>query len=150
MPAPLGENTPARDLYVSPGHSVLVEGSLLIARLLVNGVTVTQAWCPPRIDYFHVELAAHDCVIAEGAWAETYADAQVSRAAFANAAEYEALYPEDGPAPDEFTLCAPRPEHGPKLAAALRPVLARAAAAPVVAAAQERVIRSYKGAVRGG
>ncbi len=126
----LGERLPARDLYVSPGHSVLVDGSLLLARLLVNGVTITQDWCPPRIDYFHVELAAHDCVIAEGAWAETFADAQVSRARFANAADYEALYPEDGPAPDEFVLCAPRPERGAKLEAALRPVLARVAVTP--------------------
>ena len=126
----LGERLPARDLHVSPGHSLLVDGTLLIASLLVNGVTVTQDWCPPRIDYFHIELAAHDCVIAEGAWAETYADAQVSRARFANAAEYDALYPEDGPAPDEFVLCAPRPEHGAKLEAALRPVLARVAATP--------------------
>ena len=126
----LGERLPARDLFVSPGHSVLVDGTLLIARLLVNGVTVTQNWCPPRIDYVHVELASHDCVIAEGAWAETYADAQVSRAAFDNAAEYEALYPDAGPAPDEFTLCAPRPERGAKLEAALRPVVARVAVAP--------------------
>ncbi len=126
----LGERLPARDLYVSPGHSVLVDGTLLIARLLVNGVTVTQDWCPQRIDYVHIELAAHDCVIAEGAWAETYADAQVSRAAFDNAAEYEALYPEAGPAPDEFTLCAPRPERGAKLEAALCPVVARVAVAP--------------------
>ncbi len=126
----LGERLPARDLYVSPGHSLLVDGSLLIASLLVNGVTVTQSWCPPRIDYFHVELATHDCVIAEGAWAETYADAQISRDRFANAAEYDLLYPEAGPAPDAFTLCAPRPEQGAKLEAALRPVLARIAVTP--------------------
>ena len=128
--AALGERLPARDLYVSPGHSLLVDGSLLIASLLVNGVTVTQSWCPPRIDYFHVELATHDCVIAEGAWAETYADAQISRDRFANAAEYDLLYPEAGPAPDAFTLCAPRPEQGAKLEAALRPVLARVAVTP--------------------
>ncbi len=126
----LGDRLPARDLYVSPGHSLLVDGSLLIASLLVNGVTVTQSWCPPRIDYFHVELATHDCVIAEGAWAETYADAQISRDRFANAAEYDLLYPEAGPAPDAFTLCAPRPEQGAKLEAALRPVLARIAVTP--------------------
>ena len=137
----LGERLPARDLYVSPGHSVLVGGSLLLGRLLVNGVTITQNWSPPRIDYFHVELAAHDCVIAEGTWAETYADAQISRARFDNAAEYEALYPEDGPAPDEFTLCAPRPERGAKLEGALRPILARAEA--VAIREQSPRLRSY-------
>ena len=125
----LGDRLPARDLYVSPGHSVLVDGTLVIARLLVNGVTVTQDWCPPRIDYLHIELATHDCIIAEGAWAETYADAHVSRLAFDNAAEFDSLYPDNGPAPEAFTLCAPRPEQGAALEKALRPVVARVKAA---------------------
>jgi hypothetical protein len=126
----LGDRTPARDLYVSPGHSMLVDGALVIAGLMVNGATVTQDWCPRRIEYVHIELAAHDCVIAEGAWSETYADAQVSRARFDNAAEFAALYPEHGPAPDDFVLCAPRPERGAALEAAIRPVVARAQVMP--------------------
>jgi len=68
-------------------------------------------------------------VIAEGAWSETYADAPGMRAQFHNAAEYEALYPDEPPV-EALRLCAERPERGPALAAALLPVAARAAVTP--------------------
>jgi Hint domain len=122
----LGKGLPARDLYISPGHSNLLEGTLVLAKSLVNGITITQTECPERIDYFQIELEAHDCVIAEGTWSETYADWEGGRASsFQNAAEFEALYPEYR-APDTVNLCAPRPERGSGLDAALRPVVARA------------------------
>jgi hypothetical protein len=76
--------------------------------------------------YFNIELETHDCVIAEGAFTETFADGPGLRTQFHNVDEYFALYP-DSPTPDEILLCAPRPEHGAKLEAALRPVVARAA-----------------------
>ncbi len=125
----LAEGVPARDLYVSPGHSMLVEGNLLLAGLLVNGVTVTQDWCPEVVEYYQIELEAHDCVVAEGAFAETYADCGAMRGQFGNAAEFHALYPGYRP-PEEPGLCAPRPEKGARLEAALRHVLARVAKAP--------------------
>jgi len=122
----LGEGLPARDLYLSPGHSNLLEGTLVLATSLVNGITITQTECPERIDYFQIELEAHDCVIAEGTWSETYADWEGGRASsFQNAAEFDALYPEYR-APETVSLCAPRPERGSGLDAALRPVVARA------------------------
>ena len=79
------------------------------------------------IEYFQIELATHDCVIAEGSWSEAYADGPGLRAQFHNANEYFALYP-DEPPPAELNLCAPRPERGAKLDAALRPIVARATA----------------------
>jgi hypothetical protein len=124
----LGDHLPARDLYISPAHSMLVDQQLVLASTLVNGVTITQDWSPAEVHYYQIELASHNCVIAEGAWAETYADAPGMRAQFHNAAEFAELYPDHTP-PDELTLCAKRPERGPKLDAALRPVVARAAAA---------------------
>ena len=123
----LGDHLPAHDLYISPGHSMLVDGKLVLATSLVNGVTITQDWSPPVIDYFQIELEAHDCVIAEGTWSETYADGPGLRAQFQNVAEFDALYPDNAP-PDEVSLCAPRPERGARLDAVLRPVVARAAA----------------------
>jgi autotransporter-associated beta strand protein len=129
----LGTRLPARDLWVSPGHSMLLGDVLVLARDLINGVTVTQGLPEGEaaIDYFQLDLGAHDCVIAEGAWSETYADAPGLRAQFHNAAEFAALFPDEAPA-TELALCAPRPERGVRLAAALRPVmeLAAAAAAP--------------------
>ena len=124
----LGDHLPARDLYVSPAHSMLVDQQLVLASTLVNGITITQDWSPAEVHYYQIELASHDCVIAEGAWAETYADAPGMRAQFDNTAEFAELYPDHMP-PDELTLCARRPERGSKLDAVLRPVVARAAAA---------------------
>jgi hypothetical protein len=123
----LGERMPARDLYVSPGHSMLVDGVLVLAKLLVNGTTITQDWTPDEVHYHQIDLGTHDCVVAEGTWSETYADAEGLREQFHNAAEFRARFPDDRP-PEELTLCAPRPERGARLEAALRPVTARASA----------------------
>jgi hypothetical protein len=123
----LGDRLPARTLFVSPGHSMLVGCTLVLARSLVNGVTITQDEAPETINYFQIELEAHDCVIAEGVWSESYADCEGQRDQFHNAAEFEVLYPNHR-SPEELRLCAPRPERGPKLDEALRPVVARASA----------------------
>lgn len=88
----IAENVPNRDLYVSPAHSVMIGGKLVIADLLVNGVTVTQAATDERVDYFHLDLGQHDCVIANGAWAESYA-AHNNRNQFHNLAEFEVAFP---------------------------------------------------------
>jgi len=122
----LGAGRPMRDLWVSPGHSMLLEGQLVLARLLVNGVTVTQDELPEEVRYCHIELATHDCVLAQGAWSETYADVADMRGQFHNQADFAAQYPDYVP-PPVLSLCAPRPETGPALEALLHPVVARAA-----------------------
>jgi len=120
----LGDNAPSRDLYVSPGHSMLVDGTLLLAKNLVNGITITQGWIPEQVEYYQLDLGAHDCVLAEGAWSETFADAGGLREEFHNAADFTARYP-NVRAPDTIALCAPRPEQGEALAKGLHPILAR-------------------------
>ncbi|MGO9818706.1 MAG: Hint domain-containing protein [Acidocella sp.] len=122
----LGPNLPRRDLFVSPGHSMLLGQTLVLAKSLVNGITVTQEEMPETVEYYNIELETHDCVLVEGAWGETFADGPGLREHFNNAASFWALYP-DFEAPDEVTVCAPRPLSGPGLDAALRPVVARAA-----------------------
>lgn len=128
----LGEHLPARGLVVSPGHSMLLatadgEERLVLASALVNGITITQDEPPDEVHYYQVDLAWHDCVIAEGTWSETYGDGDQLRGQFHNVAEFWELYP-DHREPDELVLCAPRPERGPKLDQALRPVVLRAMA----------------------
>jgi hypothetical protein len=122
----LGNGLPERDLYVSPGHSMLIGGTLILARNLINGITITQDEVPPTLDYFQIEFARHDCVMAEGTWSESFADGPGLRAKFHNVAEFWALHP-DHETPATLALCAPRPEAGPALEAALRPIVAGAA-----------------------
>ena len=126
----LADQAPFRDLYVSPNHSMLLandEGGeqLVLASWMINGITITQNEMPNEVHYFQLELTKHDCVIAEGTWSETYADGDNLRGQFHNAAEFHELYP-DHREPDELILCAPRPERGPKLGQALRPLVSRA------------------------
>jgi len=125
-PGALGRNQPRRDLYVSPGHSMLIEDTLVLARSLVNGVTVTQDEVPDEIHYYMIEFESHDCLLADGAWSESFADCIGLRDKFHNVGEFEALYP-DYVTPRTLSLCAARPERGAALASLLRPLVARAA-----------------------
>jgi hypothetical protein len=62
----LGENVPSRDLLLSPDHAVLVDGILIHAGALVNGVSIMRdAKVPAFFTYYHIELDEHALVIAE-------------------------------------------------------------------------------------
>lgn len=94
----LGENVPARDLRVTSGHAVLIDGVLVNAGALVNGSSITQIARSELGDTFtvyHIETENHDIVLAEGAPTETFID-NVTRARFDNFAEYEALFGAEG------------------------------------------------------
>lgn len=89
----LGDNIPSRDLYISPNHSLLVEGLLINAGALVNDISIikiepTQTFC-----YYHIELENHALLVAEGTFAESYLPQKEDRLAYDNGAEYEELYP---------------------------------------------------------
>ena len=126
-PAALGNSLPKRDLYISPGHSMLLGGTLVLARDLVNGVTVTQDDLTDEIDYYQLEFETHDCVLAEGSWSESFCDFGSLRNQFHNVAEFWQLYPKYR-TPEEHIMCAPRLESGPTLDAVLKPIIERAAA----------------------
>ena len=75
-----GADLPRRDLTLSPGHPVLVgadadgEGGVLVPIMcLVNGTTISRVPVP-SVTYWHVELDAHDILLAEGLPAESYLD----------------------------------------------------------------------------
>lgn len=70
----IAENVPARDLYVSPDHCMFLEESLIPAKFLTNGTTITQEATLVPFEYFHIELEQHSIVLAEGAQTESYLD----------------------------------------------------------------------------
>lgn len=85
------DGVPARALFVSPGHGMFVEGILVPAWRLINGVTITQEKHFRVIEYFHVELDEHDILLAENCPAESF-HGEEHRGQFHNAAEFHALY----------------------------------------------------------
>ncbi len=122
----LGEGQPRRDLRVSPGHAVLVDGTLVLAALLVDGARIVQEPPPETIAYFHIDLGAHDCVLAEGAWAESYAE-HLNRNSFHNAAAFHAAHPDREPCVQPTCLPVVKDPADPRLPA-LRAALALTAA----------------------
>ncbi len=88
---------------------MFLDGVLIPARCLVNGVTVVQPAAGAEVHYVHVELAEHSIIWAEGAASESFVDDD-SRGRFHNAHEFAARYPDASPAPALY--CAPRREEG--------------------------------------
>jgi len=87
----LGQNLPSRDLLVSPDHAVLIGDVLIHAGALVNEVNIRrEANVPETFKYYHVELASHEVLIAEGTPVESFID-NVDRMNFDNWAEHGAL-----------------------------------------------------------
>jgi hypothetical protein len=90
----LHDQYPHRDLYLSPGHCLFVDGVLIPVTHLVNDRSVVvRVDMDDRevIEYFHIELETHEVVFAEGAPAETLLVTD-GREGFANFVEYERLY----------------------------------------------------------
>src|ERR1700730_11445088 len=100
----LHDQYPHRDLYLSPGHSLFVDGVLIPVKHLVNDRSVVRAEMGDRevIEYFHIELETHEVIFAEGAPCETLL-VTTGGEAFANFVEYERMYgSEERPAMKPF------------------------------------------------
>jgi len=125
-----GPGQPHRDLILSPNHALYVDGHLIAVRYLLNGATIVQEnW--DSVEYFHVELDAHDVVLANGLAAESFLDVG-NRAAFANGGQPMMLHPafacpDDARAVWEAHACAPDLPRGDELTAVRHRLLDRAA-----------------------
>ena len=122
-----GPGRPRRDVFLSPDHAVFVDGVLIPIRYLINGRSVAQVPAP-AVTYFHVELARHAVLSAEGLPAESYLDTG-HRADFTSRGHKATLHPDVASLRWEAEACAPLIIAGPKLAAVRRWVNARAAIA---------------------
>jgi len=69
----LAMDVPHSDLFVTSEHALLIDGSLVCARRLINGTTIApfaDDACD-ELEFFHIKLATHDVIYAEGAPCET-------------------------------------------------------------------------------
>jgi collagen type I alpha len=121
-----GPGLPERDLLVSPQHAIHDEGVLIPARFLVNGATVTQEKLA-SVEYFHVELARHDLLLAEGLACESYLDTG-DRASFENAGGAMVLHPDFARWTWDARACAELKVTGPELDAVRAKLAMRAEA----------------------
>ena len=116
-----GDGLPTRDLTLSPGHPVLVGadddaqgGHLVPIMCLINGTTIVRLPLA-AVTYWHVELDAHDILLAEGLAAESYIDGG-DRPFFAQASDH-ALHNPDFVAPGWSARCRPVAVDGPVVTA---------------------------------
>jgi autotransporter passenger strand-loop-strand repeat protein len=108
-----GPGTPHRDLFLSPDHAVFVDRVLIPVRYLINNSSITQVKTP-KVTYHHVELAAHDVLIAEGLPAESYLDTG-DRFNFDNGGGAVTLHPDFSSHVREGLGCAPLIITGPEI-----------------------------------
>ncbi len=104
----LADGLPRRDLLVSPDHALLIDGRLVPAKLLINGMTIVQEQALPAVSYYHIELDGHAILLAEDVAAESYLEGG-HRGFFANGGVPLELYPDltAAAAPPGAAPCVP-------------------------------------------
>ena len=119
----LADRVPNRDLHLTKGHSLYFDRVLIPVEFLVNHRSILWDDRAQEVEIYHVELATHDVLLANGAPAESYRD-DGNRWLFRNA----------NPGWDhvEKPPCAPVLTGGPVVDAAWRRLLDRAGPRPGV------------------
>ena len=113
----LGDNLPHRDLHITKGHALFLDNVLIPAEFLVNHRSILWDDRAQEVTVYHLELDAHDVLLANGVPAESYRD-DGNRWLFQNANNGW-----DQPAKPP---CAPVLTGGPVVDAVWKRVLARA------------------------
>ena len=70
----LADAVPSRDLRLTKGHSLFLDGVLIPVEHLVNHRSIIWDERAREVTIYHVELETHDVLIADGAPAESYRD----------------------------------------------------------------------------
>lgn len=108
-------HVPARDVWLSPDHSVFMRGVLVPIKYLVNGRSIVQQPVD-RIGYWHIELAEHAVLLAERLPAESPLPGS-DRSGFSNGGHPVALHPDFVSLQWEARGCAELVVTGPVLQA---------------------------------
>ncbi|OAG74761.1 adhesin/invasin tiba translocator [Gluconobacter japonicus] len=86
----VSENVPHTDLLLTSEHCLYLDGVFIPVRMLVNGGSIAYATDIAVYDYYHVETANHDVVVANGLMTESYLDTG-NRNSFAQPGDVAAL-----------------------------------------------------------
>jgi hypothetical protein len=117
---------PHSDLYISPGHAIYIDGVLIPAGNLVNGVTIVADAKPETLSLtlFHIEFDTHEAILAEGLAVESFRHDNPHAHAFDNADEYVRLYGPPGEPPAPFAPIVRYHSSRQELASHMRSALA--------------------------
>ena len=108
-----GQGRPARDLRLSPDHALFLDGVLIPVHCLLDGISIAQEQAEIVV-YWHVELARHDVLLAEGLPCESFLDTG-NRAAFGGVGPVVQLHPDFCQRSWDGDACAPLVLAGPQL-----------------------------------
>lgn len=70
----LADNVPNRDLRITKGHALFLDGVLIPVEFLVNHRSIQWDDRAQEVQIYHIELANHDVLLANGAATESYRD----------------------------------------------------------------------------
>ena len=70
----ISDNVPNRDLRITKGHALYFDNVLIPVEFLVNHRSIAWDDRAQEVTVYHVELATHDVLMANGAPAESYRD----------------------------------------------------------------------------
>jgi Hint domain len=124
----IADNVPHHDLRVTKGHALFLDGVLIPVEFLVNHRSIRWDDRAQEVRVFHIELDAHDVLLANGAPAESYRD-DGNRWLFQNANTGWELPPHEP--------CAPVLTGGPIVDAVWRRLLDRASPRPGLALTED-------------
>src|SRR3954469_4029066 len=68
----LEDGVPRRDLRLTRGHSLYLDGMLVPVDCLVNRRSILCDEAARTVEFYHLELPEHDVIYADGAPAESY------------------------------------------------------------------------------
>jgi hypothetical protein len=88
----IAKGKPARDLFLSPEHCLIIKGRCVSAKLLVNGGSIVSERDHAPFTYYHIELEKHGILLAENTPAESYLDTG-NRSVFDNSGSPRVVHP---------------------------------------------------------
>jgi len=88
----LNDDSPRRDLYLSPRQCIFINEALIPVMYLINEASIALGVPSDMsaLEYYHVEFDTHEVIFAEGASVESFDG--TDRETFSNFVQYERLY----------------------------------------------------------